>query len=396
MPIYTYEALNEKKQKINGRIEAKDPSDLYRILSSRSLYCVGYSERNAKVVVKRKAKNQELALFCRQLGSMIHAGMSVGQAIDNMRKRPINEQFQAVNQQIYEQLQEGVSLSEALKRNDYQFPEFVIEMVRSGEISGQLDSIMTELYDHYSREHRLNNQISSAMVYPIVLGIVVLVVVTFLMTSVLPSFFSMFENAKALPWYTVFLMNLSNSLVNGWYWYLLGIILLILLFRKLNTVDSYILWKDTMKTKWPLIGKLNKMIYTSRFASSFASLFHAGIGVIESLEICQRVLANTYYSQRIDIGIREIRSGSSLALAVEKMGCFDELLISLIDTGERSGDLDGVLRSVSEYYEQEAATATNRMVSLLQPIMIIVLGLVVGFVMIAIIVPIYSMYSSVL
>jgi len=396
MPQYAYVALDSNNKKKTGTVSADDPVQLYHVLQERSLFCVSYSDQGAANVGSHHTSNKQLSLFCRQLASMLHAGMSIGDSLNVMRRRATDATMKRQAAALYEKLQKGITFSQALREADYDFPPLMISMVASGEVSGQLDSVMSDLYEHFTHENKLNNQVINAMTYPIILLAVTVLVVTFLMTAVLPTFFTLFGEGAQLPWSTRLLMWQSNSLVHFWYLYIIGVVLIVLLFKFLNHNNGYVMWRDRMKVRWPLFGKLNRTIYTARFARTFASLFRSGIPVIDAMQICADVLHNRYYDACFAQGIELIRSGSPISTAVEKMGCFDDLLVSMIYTGEQSGELDGVLKSVGEYYDQEAEAATERMVAALQPIMIIIMGLIIGFIMVSVIVPIYNMYSSIL
>jgi type IV pilus assembly protein PilC len=396
MTQYYYTAKNATAVVTEGTLTADNASQLYSALQSRGLYCVSYHEVTTVNHRTKKFSNKQLALFCRQLGSMLHAGMSIADALNVMRRKAGDALMKQQAADLYEKLQKGITFSQALSSQEFQYPPIMISMVSSGEVSGQLDQVMNDLFDHFSHENKLHNQLASAMTYPLILVIVTVVIVTFLMTGVLPTFFGMFGDVSKLPWYTKMLMAISNSLISYWYIYILVVLLLIGLFKYLNTVDGYVMWKDRMKIRWPIFGKLNRTVYTARFARTFAALFKSGIPVIEAMGICSGVLTNRYYAACINSGIELVRSGLPLSSAVERMDCFDSLLVSMIYTGEQSGELDGVLKAVGAYYDEEADAATNQMVAALQPILIIVLGLIIGFIMIAVIVPIYSMYSAVL
>ncbi len=396
MPRYKYAAIDSANRKQTGQVDADSAVQIYSLLSSRGLYCTDCQPVASDSKAVRKVNNKQLALFCRQLSSMLHAGMSMTDALDVIRHKAADAATKQQAGSIYEKLQKGLTFSQALAESDYNYPPIMVSMVASGEASGQMDAVTNDLYEHFSHENKLHNQIINALMYPIILLVITVVIVTFLMTSVLPTFFAMFDSTASLPASTRILMWLSDSLVNYWYLYALAVVALIGLFQLLNKNDEYVLWRDHMKIKWPLFGKLNKTIYTARFARTFASLFKAGIPVVEAMNISAQVLDNRYYSACFAQGVELIRGGQPISAAVEKMGCFDDLLVSMVYTGEQSGELDGVLTSVAAYYDQETETATTRMVTALQPIMIVILGLIICFIMISVIVPIYNMYSSVL
>jgi type IV pilus assembly protein PilC len=232
MPLFEYKAINQAGESINGRYNAKDRSEIMQMLRSKSYHPVQIKEVSegtdlSKLKLFNKVKAKEIAIFARQFYAMLNAGVTIIQCLDILRQQTEKPYFREVIEKVYESVQKGSTLSEAMKLHQNVFPELLVNMVEAGEASGNLDTIMERMATHYEKETKIQNKIKGAMTYPIILAVVSVVVVIFMLVAILPTFLGMFEGSDIpLPGPTQLLLNISNALKNFWYLFIVGIIIL--------------------------------------------------------------------------------------------------------------------------------------------------------------------------
>ena len=268
-------------------------------------------------------------------------------------------------------------------------------MVQAGELSGSLDRVMERMAEHYEKENRILNKVRSSLVYPVLLVCVTLGVVIGLFVFVLPSFFTMFEGAEVPP-ITRGVMAVSGFLTNRWYLVVVAVLLLGLGWIFLSGMPRVRMWIDRLKIRIPVFGKLIMTVYVSRMTDALSILYSSGISMLDTVSIAVSVLGNSYIEGRFGQVIQDIEQGEMLSAAIEKTGLFDPMVTSVIYVGEQSGSLDRILEKLSAFYDDEAQTAMQRMVTLVEPLMMIVIAIIIGIVIAAVLLPIYSMYGTVL
>lgn len=396
MPQYKYVAANDQGKLEKGNLEAENAAELFRALTDKKLHCIRYenSEENAAQTTTYRMKTREVVVFCRQIETMVAAGLLIPRAFELLESKTERKKLKQLYANVYESLQTGSSLSMAMKKEGKSFPPFLIHMIASGEDSGTLDQVMHRMSIHFTNEMKIAGKLKTAMIYPALLTTVSVGVVILLFTFVLPRLFSLFEGAD-LPMSTRFLMWLSETMINHWMIILVMIGVIVAGFYSLAQTEQGRLFLDRQKVRWPVFGKLMKTVYTARFSNAMATLYSSGISIIRALEISCEILLNTHYTREFTSIIANVGSGQSLASAMEGSTLFDPMFISLIFIGEESGNLEDVLNQASDYYDSEAQSAMEKMVALFEPIMILALAFVVGFIVISVIMPIYSMYSMV-
>ncbi|MDD2362421.1 MAG: type II secretion system F family protein [Oscillospiraceae bacterium] len=401
MPEFRYSVMDSKGQTLSGIMEADDQDVCRKLIAQRGLYCievapVSLAQRSISFGGKSKIKPKELTVFCRQFSTMMISGISVIKCLDILHSQADNATTKEVIKKVYEGVQRGQSLSAALAGQDQVFPDFMINMVEAGEASGTLDRVMERLADHFEKNLKTANKVKNAMTYPIILGMLTVSVVIILMIFVLPVFIEMFETSGVkLPLPTRILVGISNSLTGYWFIYLIIISAVSLAWiRYLKNENGRLKW-DRYKVNMPIIGKLNLIIISAQFARTMSTMMQSGIPLLKSLEITSRVLGNKYYEKcLVDIG-EDIRKGISLSSSIKKADIFPILMTSMISIGEESGTLEDILVKTSLLYDEESDAAISKLVGMLEPLMIIIMALVVGFVVISIIVPMFSMMSLV-
>ncbi len=393
MPNYKYSAkdLNNKTRK--GVIEAADPSKLYSLLREQSLTLMEYAEVEEKKAAF-KFKATQISEFARQMGEMLGSGLTVAYAIETLKESEENPKIYIVYDTIYKSIFSGLTLSEALKECNGAFPGLFINMCTAGESSGQLEPIMRKMAEHYEKEARLNGKIKSAMSYPIILLSLLGVAMIAIFAFILPMFFELFEGME-LPVITQIVMAISDFILGYWYILLAVAILVPFVIKALLAQPKFRLAFDKMKLSMPIIKKPLKIIYTARFARGLSSLYSSGLPLIECLGIASTLTNNKYIESLFPDVIRDIRNGESLSVSMKQIKEFDIKLIRTLHIGEESGRLVQMLESSANGYDFEADQATGKLVSMLEPMLIIIMALFIGVVLISVMLPIFSLYGNI-
>ena len=394
MAIYKYVARDINAKKITGKTEARDEHELSQLLRVKDMYLISHKDITKEETKNYKMKLKELANFCREIGTMMNSGLPLIRTVSILASREDNKKLKAIYNDIYVKLQQGQTLSDALKEQGKAFPDILIQMVRSGEASGNMQDTMMVLNNQFTNDNKIKNKVKSAMTYPVILGIVTIVVLLFVYTDVLPSCFSLFEGME-LPLITEINIIISKFIMSYWYALLIGILVLILIIVSLLQLPKVKYQFDRFKLKMPIIGKLMKIIYTSRFARTLCSLYSSGISIVNAMVIVKSTIGNKYIETQFDNSIKAVRNGEALSVAIGMIDGFDIKLTSSVYIGEESGNLEDLLSSLADDFDYEAMLASEKMVAILEPAMIIVLAVVICVIIISVLVPIYSMYQNV-
>lgn len=401
MPEFRYTVVDSGGHHLSGLIEAENEEICRKIIAQRGLFCisiapVSFASRSLSFGGGKRIKPKQLSVFCRQFSTMLNAGISIIKCLDILHDQTDKSKYKETLKSVYEGVQRGQALSAALNAQEGYFPEMMINMVEAGEASGTLDDVMNKLAETYEKSIKTANKIKSAMMYPIILGSLTVVVVIILMVFVLPVFIGMFESSGAdLPAPTKLLMAFSNSLTGYWYLYLLAICAgWFLSITYLKNETGRLKW-DQFKTTLPIVGKLNVTVISARMARTMSAMTQSGIPLLKSLDITAKVLGNKYFEMNLNNIKDEIKKGTPLSLAVRKTGIFPVMLQSMLTIGEESGTIDDVLEKTAAFYDEESDSAVTKMVGLLEPLMIIIMALVVGFIVVSIIMPIFGMMTLV-
>lgn len=396
MKSFSYVAQDAKNKQVKGIINAETEQEFLKKAKEKGLYVKDYREsdsNDSKTMYKFSTK--ELAFCCRQLSAMLTSGLTLVKSIDILVKEQENEKARGIWQDIYENVQKGESFSATLEMHAGTFPDFLISMVGAGETSGSLDIIMQRMADHYNKENKLKNTIKSAMIYPIILLVLCVVVVIFLFTFIMPTFIDMFEDKSKMPVLTKILAAISDF-IREKYILLIAIVLgLFVLIKYLLKAPKTRLAFDKMLIKGPGFGPLITKIYTGRFARTLSSLYSSGIPMVECLERASRILGNSYVDERFVDVIDEVKQGETLSSAITRTEIFEPMFCSVIYVGEESGALDSILEKTSEYYEEESDSAVQRLVSMLEPILIIFMGVIIAMVVMGIYPALYGSFEAI-
>ena len=343
-----------------------------------------------------RIKTKDMAVFCRQFHTMLNSGISIIQCLDILRRQFDNLKLRKIIDDVYELVQKGSTLSEAFRAHPEAFPELLINMVEGGEFSGNLDTILSRMADHYEKDTRLKRKITGAMIYPIVLMCISIIVVIFLLVFVMPTFVTMFTGSGVeLPVPTRILLAISDFLQN--YWYVVFGILIVGVFalRKYIKTDNGRTAFDRFKLHMPIVKNVAIRVATTRLTRTLSTLLASGIPLMSAMEITAKVVGNKVVEKAL-LSVREdVRKGQDLAGPIARTDLFPPMVDSMIHIGEESGTLDDVLRRTADFYDEEVDAAIAKMTSMLEPLMIVFMAVVIGSIVIAIAMPMFSMFDTI-
>lgn len=398
--VFKYKAISNSGEKIEGFFEGNDKADVVSMLKTNSCYPISIEvdlekEKSLDLFAK-KIKKKDIAIFCRQFYTMLDAGLGIVDCIDILEKQTENKTMVKALIGVHEDVQKGQSLSDSMKKHYKVFPDLLINMVEAGELSGNLDTIMERMSEHYEKENKLENKIKSSMTYPMVLGFVSIGVVIFLLVKVMPTFVGMFDSSgQALPGPTQAVMNISNSLTTYWYIYTVVIGGLILGIKTYKSTYAGKRFFDRLKLKIPIVKDTSVKIVTSRFTRTLSTLISSGIPLLDGLEMVAKVVGNTIVEDKLGLAAEDVQKGVPLSRATRETGIFPPMVDSMIKIGEESGAIDDILFKTADFYDDEVETALNRMTAMLEPLMIVVMAVVIGFIVIAMAMPMFDVVNTI-
>ncbi len=344
---------------------------------------------------QKKVKVNDISIFCKQMHTMLNAGMPLLTSLDVLGAQTENTTLAKTVKQMATQVQKGDILSVSMKQHPKVFPSLLISMVEAGELTGNLDNVLLKMSEHYTKENRINSKIKGAMMYPTILSVLVVVVVVFMLTFVLPTFVTMFnQTGDALPLPTRIVMGISAALKTYWYLFLGGVAILVYTFRRIGKSVEGKRAFDKIKLKMPILKTSIAKIATSRFTRTLSTLLASGIPIIQALETSAQVTGNQVVIDGIQVVSEDIKKGIVLSTLLKKVGVFPPMVISMVNIGEESGALEEMLAKTADYYDEELDAAISKMISFIEPMMIIIMALVVGFIVVAMLLPMFDMYSN--
>jgi len=410
VPVYEYKALDSKGRKLSGMLDAESPRLARAKLRAEGLYPVeiqsvssgtatleleeplAHGRRFSFPTILRRVKPHERAALTRQLATLVGAGIPLVGALDTVIGQVRNRSLRRALVEIREEVMAGSSLAEAMGKHGWLFSDLYVNMVHAGESSGALETVLHRLADLMERGVRLRNRIQAALFYPIAMMAIGIVVLVFLLTYVVPIVTRLFAEAKQrLPGPTLLLIGMSDFLVHWWWAILIGVVALLFLGKRLLATPMGRLWWDRTKLRLPLIGSLYEGIVTARFARTLGVLLQGGLPLTSALSIVQHVVNNSFLAKHVEKAIQDVNEGEDLTVSLERSKSFDPMVIQMMAAGERSGTIEEMLIRIAEAYEEEVETKVAALTSLLEPFLILVMGLMVGFIVLSILLPILQM-----
>lgn len=393
MPNFKYIAKDMRGKTVRGAIEAADREALSAALKERQYFLISY-ETKAESSGGRRMKPKDVAEFNRQLGTMLGSGISLLRSMEIILRRDMSKKYRAVYEKLYNALLSGTPMSQAMEEQGNIFPALLINMYRAGEANGTMDLTANRMAEHYEKEYRLRNKIKSASTYPIVLLCLTIVIMILVFTVVLPQFITLYGDME-LPKITQIVLWVANLFTEKLLYLLIVAAAVFLVFKAIFSLPNVKIAKDRFKLRIPVIGPLMRIIVTARFARTLSSLYASGLSIITALDISRGTVGNAYIASQFDELINDVRTGSALSNSLDKVVGFDKKLSATVSIGEESGRLETMLLSVADSFDYEANEATQRLVSILEPVLICAMALIIGGIMVAVMLPIYGMYGSI-
>jgi len=343
-----------------------------------------------------KIKPRDLSLFCKQLYAMLRSGITIVKCIEILSLQTENKWFKNIIGEIHKDLLTGKTFSESLCVHGREFPELFISMAEAGEISGSIDVVMRRLSSNYEKEYKIENKVKSAMIYPIILSVVSTAVVIFLLVKVMPTFINLYSSSGIpLPMATLILLNISNLLKNMWYVFILLIALFVAGISRAIKIDKVKYKIDFFKLKIPIYKNMIMKLATSRFTRTLATLMKSGVPLLDALETVSKVTGNAYIGNAVLKVKEDVSRGSSLSQPLSSQNIFPPMVSSMIRIGEDTGTIEELLDETANFYDEEVENAVQRFVAMIEPIMIVLMAAIIGFIVLAMVTPMFDMIRTV-
>jgi general secretion pathway protein F len=403
MPVFEYKALDSQGKSRRGIIDAESETGARSRIRALGQYPVEVRETTSR---KKKSSKKispvfsffdnvpprEVADFTRQLATLLQAGIPLVQALGSLAVQTRNIVLKRIVTEIKESVNEGSSLANAMSGYAKIFSNVYVNMVKAGETSGSLDIVLARLADFAEKEEAVKARLMTAMIYPTVMAVVGTGILLFLITYIVPSITKVFADMKqVLPLPTIILLALSDFMKNWWWLVVLFLVFGLVVFKFVLRTKGGRSLMDLYKLKIPIAGPVLQKILMARIASTLASLLESGVGLIPALQIVRNILDNVHVNAVIDETIEQIRQGRSMTQSLGASLWFPPIFVQMVAVGEQSGDLGPMLNKVAEAYERDVEIAVNRMTALVEPLMILIMGAGVLFVVLSILLPIFEM-----
>ncbi|MBV8882204.1 MAG: type II secretion system F family protein [Planctomycetaceae bacterium] len=402
MPVYNYRALKDDGGADAGVIDADSPKDARLKLKGRRLHVTdlktvggedsaGPARRRRNFFVRRRP--EQIAMLTRQMATLLGSGIPMIGALTALVDQVEYQDLKAALMGVREKVSQGGTLSEALSEHPVYFGELFVNMVRAGEAGGNLDKVLFRVADYLHAQNRTRAKVMAAMTYPIIMVLIGTGVVAVLLTYVVPKIMEVIQKQgkAALPLPTEILLAASGFMSRYW-WLLLGIgIGLAVLYAQARATKAGRLWIDTRMLGIPVLGNLIKKSAISRFAMTFATLLESGLPVLEAMGVVRKVVDNELLANTLDTIRQKIAEGADIATPLKQSKVFPPVVGYMISVGEESGRLEELLKKTAEAYDEEVEVAAQKMTALLEPLMIVFMAVVVGFIVLAILLPILQM-----
>lgn len=393
MISYKVRMINNTGKTVTEVIPADNEMALLALVKERGNYLVDFEEVSASSS-RMKMKLNSMVVFTYQLSAMLSAGINIVDALRMIQSRIGNEKERRIYRSLYEEVQKGNSLSVAMMEQQGAFDEMMISMVKSGESSGSLDEVLQTMSNQYERDKKITQKMRTASVYPAVLFVISIIVVLILVTFVLPGIMASFP-VEETPFLTTILIALSDFVINKWYVLFIGVAGLAGAGFLIMKTPSTRLAVDRMLLRIPVVGKLLRTVYSARCARSFASLYSHGVNALEMIELTSKVIGNSYLESEFEKVYVSVSRGEYISNSIDEIDVFDPMLSAMISVGEETGDLEGILKRTADYFDLEAEAALTSLVGLVEPVMIVWMGIVIGLIVISILQPMFTMYSNI-
>lgn len=399
--LFAYKARNLAGRLVTGRVEAETTGAAVALLREKNLFVVSIKPVRTigldwRELFAVKIGVRDLAVFCRQFATMVGAGIPLLKCLDILAKQAQNRQLERVLREVITDVEKGKGLSDAFNQHRRQLPEILINMLVAGEVSGRLEQTLLRLAVHFEKEHEIREKVKSAMTYPLFVAGIAVAAVIALLILIVPVFVDIFNEMGAeLPLPTRMVIGASTLLTQYWYLWLLLLAALFLGLRYALATKKGKACLDRLLLRMPVVGPLVSKTVVARFARTFAALLQSGVPMLQSLETVERIAGNTVAAAELAAARAGVKEGERMAGALLKSKVFPPMAVNMIAVGEEAGTLDDLLEKLSDFYERETAEMVERLSSIVEPLLIALVGILVGFIAISIYLPMFGLSGAI-
>jgi type IV pilus assembly protein PilC len=397
MSVFVWEGKLANGSIKNGEIEAIDKAAAALILKRQRIIPTKLKSKPKDIsLFEQKVKTKEIVIFTRQFSTMINAGLPLVQCLDILSSQQSNPSFKKVTSQIKGDVEGGSTFADALSKHPKIFDSLYVNLVAAGEVGGVLDTVLNRLAVYMEKNEALKSKVKGAMTYPIIVLCVAFGVVAILMIFVIPTFSDMFKQfGSALPGPTQFIVNLSSFFRNFW-WAMIGfIVALIFGFKFIRTQEKGRFYTDKMMLRLPVFGSLIRKVAVAKFTRTLGTMISSGVPIMDGLEITSKTAGNIIIENAIRTVRTAISEGRTMSEPLEQTGLFPGMVVQMIAVGEATGAMDQMLSKIADFYDEEVDTAVEALTSALEPMLMVFLGGIIGFVVVAMYLPIFKMASAI-
>ncbi len=399
MALFYYKGKSLAGDTIQGIYEAENSSEVAEMLKRNGYFPAVIKEEHKKSLLRSLWDNifkvglKDMAVFCRQFATMVEAGIPVIECLATLEEQTTSSRLKRTIKSMVRDIRRGFTIAESCRNYPEVFPEMLVYMLEAGEITGHLDEVLKKMAAHFENLSKQREKIKSAMNYPIILSAVAFLVVSFLVTNVLPIFADLFRQSGAeLPPLTRLLLTISANIGKIFIYFLVFLAFIILMYRGYRAKPEGAYKIDYIKLSVPIFGPLQKKIVAANFCRILAILISSGIPLLRSLEVAERALGNHVFKRTLEKARGNLRNGRGFAEALGS-DVFPLMMVKMIRVGEEAGSLEEMLYKAAAFYETEIEIAQERLLSLIEPAMIIVMALIIGFIVVSIVIPMFSIYN---
>ncbi|WP_426449719.1 type II secretion system F family protein [Paenibacillus sp. S-38] len=400
MPQFVYQARRGSKT-LKGTLTAMDKSSAVEELRKQGLMVLSLKPQqnqllSTEIYIGNPVKPAHFIMFLRQLATLIRAGVSIVEAVNILAEQSESKPLRKTLHEVSGSLVRGLTFSHAVQEHKRIFPPMFVNMVRAGEETGDLEGTLDRLARFFEKEHVTREKIKSAMTYPLVVGFLAIAAVVYLLKAVVPQFVSMFESMNAeLPLVTRMVLAVSNSIEHQWWYWVLGVLALVVAFITARRTENGAYALDYLQLKVPVFGKLKQKGSIALMTRTLSSLYSSSVPILQSLHIVESVVGNKVIGGFIRNSMDSLQQGRPLSEPLKKAWVFPPMVTQMIAIGEETGALDQMLEKVADFYEMEVENTVDRLKSLIEPLLLVFLAGVVGTIVAAIMLPMFSMYSNI-
>jgi type IV pilus assembly protein PilC len=399
--LFTYHVIDPSGQKKEGQIEAISNDLAVSALQKRGFIVISIEESDQASVFKKsipffdQVKAKDVVIMSRQMSTLFEAQVSAVKAFSLLADSMQNPMLRRTLQAIAQDIQGGISISAAMAKHPAVFSEFYVNMIKAGEESGKLTETFIYLADYLERQYELQSKTQNALIYPAFVILTFIIVMVLMLTMVIPRLSTIIlEAGQKIPFYTQVVISLSDFFVNYGFFLLIAVVIAGFFLWRMSTTEKGQMRIDMLKVQLPYFGDLFSKLYLSRISDNMNTMLSAGIPVVRSLQITGQVVGNKVYQAVINDAVEDVKSGNSISDSLRKHREIPAIMVQMVQVGEETGSLGAILETLARFYKREVDGAVDTLIGLIEPVLIVFLGVGVGFLLTSILVPIYNIASS--